>query len=136
MMRPPRLTHGAERGLVGVERALHVDVEDQIPLVVRDVFGRRAPLDAGDVGHHVEAAELGDGALEHVEHLAAIGDVAGMNAALRAGVAGDALAIGIVDVDRDDAGALGDVGPNRGRADAAGAAGDDCALLLQQHRRI
>jgi hypothetical protein len=130
----PAVPEVPECRLIGVERPFHVHVEDQVPLVVGDVLGRCAALDTSDVGHGIEPAEQADGALECVEHLAPVGDIAtderrGASHLLRHRRA-------VVDIERHHARALAHIGPHRGRTDAAGAAGDDDAFVLEQHGRI
>ena len=123
------LAHVPEGGLVGVERPLHVDREDQVPLRVGDVLGRRAALDARHVGEHVEAAHGRRRAREHVVHLRATRDVTVVVGHAGARLGGDAPAALVVHVERRDARPFARVAPDGRRGDAARAAGHDDAPI-------
>jgi len=122
-----------EGRLIGVQRPLHVDREDQVPLRVGDVLGRRAALDAGHVDEHVEAAHGRRSAREHVVHLRAARDVTVVEGDGGAGLGGHAPAALVVHVERGDVRALARVGPDGRGGDAARTAGHDDAPVSQQH---
>ena len=117
-----------ERRLGDVEEAFDVEVDHPLPLLDRRLERRAEQHHAGVVDDGVEAAELGDGALDQGLGGGAVGDV---------GLDRERLAAGVVDLPGqalqpvDAAGRDGDRGAVggeafRGRlADAAGGAGDE-----------
>ena len=79
------LAHQARRGLAGEEHRPDVDVEDEVPVVLRDLVGRLAHGQAGTVDEDVEAAEGGVDVRDQGLHVAWVAHVDGEAARLRAG---------------------------------------------------
>lgn len=117
----------AERG------AAHVDAEDAVELVgveVEDALGGLAAEDGGVVDENVEAAVVGDGAVDKALDVGLVADVAADEGGVGAQGSGEGLPHGGVDVGDHDAGAVPDEEAHDGLADAAAAAGHDGHLSL------
>ena len=123
--------------LAEVEVALEVDVEDDVPLLLRHVEDHLVAKDAGVVDDDVEAAEGVERLLHHAvsglevgdvvvvrdgvaAHLLDLGDDLVGGALLAAGAGG-----GATEVVDDDASALGREAKRLAAANAASGAGDD-----------
>ena len=117
-----------ERRLGDVEEAFEVEVDHPLPLLDRRVLGRAEQHHPGVVDDGVEAAELGDGALDQRLGLGAVGDVGLDRQRATAGVAdlGDQLLQPVDPAGRHRDRRAFAREPLRGRlADAAGGAGDE-----------
>ena len=128
-----RFLHVPAHDLVGVDGRPQVRFEGLLELVLGDVLGRRAALDAGDVGEHVEAPEPRDAPFHDVVELRRP-DVAVLEehvTAERGRLLGDTRTAVGVDVHREHAGTLAGEGTHRRRAHAARAAGEDDAAAVE-----
>ena len=130
--------HLLRRELRAEERALQVDVEDLLVLLLGGVEDAGARLDTGVVHHDVDPPEPPERA---VDQLLQVGDLAhvGLDAE-RAVAERDDLALEILgglvrvrDVVDDDVGALGRERERDRLADAAVAAGDDRDFSFETH---
>jgi hypothetical protein len=71
----PAGLHHAQRGLATKQRAFDVDVEGSIDLFAGHLVEAAVAADAGDVGHHIEAAKAGHGRLHQPPEVGPASDV-------------------------------------------------------------
>ena len=136
-MAPPRpwLVEDLERLARDEEVAGHEDAVVAVPLLERRLLDRGARRDAGVRDHDVDAAEAIDGGGEGGRDRVLARDVAADRQPAVAVGLDRVLGAGLVEVERDDAGARGGERVADRAADAAGAAGHERDLALQLARR-
>ncbi len=117
--------HQGDRGLGAVERALDVDVDDEVDVLGLDLLqgAGRAERAAGQRDEHVQAAQLVVHPLHRRAHRSRVADVQA-DAEPAGQAAGDGAADLLVHVEDRDRCTLGGERLADGAPDAAGAAGD------------
>jgi hypothetical protein len=112
-----------------LDRAVHrldVEVEGKIPVVVRALEHRALVHVAGDIGEHVEPAELlGDGLGQRLDRRG------GAHVERKASGGLEPLELFLIHIGRDHLGALGDESLGDGAADALSRRGNERDLALQ-----